>query len=61
MTETLNLICFNCKHWKKYDRGCTAFPDGIPDEVLIENEHDKPLPNQENEIVFELIDKSNYE
>jgi hypothetical protein len=55
------LYCQMCKHYY-WNGTCAAFPDGIPREVLKgELEHDKPLPNQENEIVFEKIDKSNYE
>lgn len=53
MTQTINLICFNCKHYT-ITEGCAAFPDGIPDEILVENAHDKPLPNQGNDLVFTL-------
>ena len=53
MTETINLICFKCKHFREIKRGCDAFPDGIPDKILTSNEHSKPLKVQENQIVFE--------
>lgn len=53
MTQTLNLICFKCKHFRPIRGGCDAFPGGIPDKILQENEHDKPLPEQKNKIVFE--------
>lgn len=53
MTQTIDLICFNCKHYTLV--GCVAFPDGIPDEILLENKHDKPLPEQDNELVYEPI------
>ena len=37
---------------------CKAFPEGIPDEIAYrDNMHLKPLPNQENDIVFEPIRK----
>ena len=49
--ETIDLICFKCKHWGSF--GCKAFPEGIPNEILMENEHSKPLPGQGNDIVFE--------
>lgn len=52
MTQTIDLICFNCKHWVAVE-GCKAFPDGIPDEILQTNKHDKPLPDQKNNLVFE--------
>lgn len=43
----------NCKHFKYSEFNCIAFPDGIPDEILTgENDHSKPLPDQNNKIVF---------
>jgi hypothetical protein len=54
MTETIKLICFNCIHFNgPGGTGCKAFPDGIPDQILETNKHDKPLKEQENKIVFE--------
>lgn len=53
MTETIDLICYKCKHFRPLSGGCDAFPDGIPDEILQTNEHAKPLPEQKNNIVFE--------
>ncbi|MDZ4709352.1 MAG: hypothetical protein SH818_13220 [Saprospiraceae bacterium] len=53
MTDTINLICWTCKHLDDINGGCKAFPDGIPDEVLVSNEHSKRLPDQLNDIVFE--------
>jgi len=32
--------------------GCDAFPDGIPDEILENNKHSKPIKSQNNKIVF---------
>jgi len=57
MTDTINLICNNCKHFRPLEGGCDAFPDEIPDEILQSNEHFKPLKDQENKIVFEPIEK----
>lgn len=52
--EAIELICFNCKHFQIVEGGCKAFPDGIPDEITSGlNQHSKPLPEQENNIVFE--------
>lgn len=49
------LICFKCKNYKEFDNGCKAFKE-IPDEILSgENNHEKPLPNQTNNIIFEKI------
>lgn len=53
MTTAIDLICFNCKHFNPFGSGCEAFPDGIPDQILITNKHSKPIPNQGNDIVFE--------
>jgi hypothetical protein len=51
-------ICFNCKHF--IDNGkytCDAFPDSIPNEILIgDNDHKTPLPKQKNKITFENAD-----
>ena len=52
MTPSQYLVCFNCKNLTL--NGCTAFPEGIPNEILSgENDHTKPLPEQGNDIVFE--------
>ena len=52
--EAEKLICSSCKHFDRAEGGCTAFPDGIPDEITSgENDHTKPLPDQGNDIVFE--------
>lgn len=55
MTTTIDLICMNCKHKFEFQLGCAAFPDdfGIPDEILQTNQHSIPLPEQDNDIVFE--------
>ncbi|MDE0561808.1 hypothetical protein OU792_17560 [Algoriphagus sp. NF] len=53
--EAVDLVCFKCKHFRRFEGGCDAFPDGIPDEIISgENKHKEPLPDQENDIVFEL-------
>jgi len=54
MSEATNLICFSCKHFHRYGVGCDAFPEGIPDEIVAgRNKHAKPLPEQDNNIVYE--------
>ena len=36
---------------------CEAFPEGIPNVIAYgENDHTKPLPDQENDIVYEPIE-----
>jgi hypothetical protein len=52
MTTTIDLICHRCKHWAPIT-GCVAFPDGIPDEILVTNKHNKPLPKQTDDLIFE--------
>jgi hypothetical protein len=37
---------------------CDAFKDGIPADIFVGNiDHNKPLPGQGNDIVFEEIKK----
>lgn len=48
-----DLICEKCKHFKPITGGCNAFKDNIPNEIIKNNIHDKPLPDQKNDIVFE--------
>ena len=56
--KAVDLICFKCKHFREFQGGCNAFPEGIPDEITSgENEHSKPLEGQGNDIVFEPIDE----
>jgi hypothetical protein len=57
MTSTIDLICFKCKHWLELKGGCNAFPDGIPDLILLNNKHSKPIENQMNNLVFEVKNK----
>lgn len=46
-------VCINCKNYLN-DLTCKAFPNGIPNEILnTSNDHSKPLPDQQNDIVFE--------
>ena len=52
--EATDLICFRCRHFNRVGGGCAAFPDGIPDEITDgEHPHNRPLPGQGNDIVFE--------
>ena len=45
--------CMLCKHYRR-GTTCAAFPDGIPEDVWSAYvRHDKPLPGQGNDIVFE--------
>lgn len=55
--QPVDVICFRCKHFREVDGGCSAFPTNIPESILSgENEHSKPLKDQENDIVFEPIE-----
>lgn len=52
-----NLRCFLCKNYFS-DLKCQAFPIQIPEVILLDgNDHSEPLPEQDNDIVFEPIDK----
>lgn len=48
---TENHICMRCVHLDI--DGCSAFPNGIPDEILISGKHFKPVPGQINNLVFQ--------
>jgi hypothetical protein len=49
-------LCNLCKHYLG-SLTCTAFPAGIPEEILNgENNHSEPLPEQLNKVVFEEKD-----
>ena len=51
----LDPICNYCKNYTK-NLKCEAFPEGIPDVILVgDNDHNKPLSDQKNEIIFEGI------
>ena len=54
----VKVACNNCKHFDFNDLdsfSCKAFKS-IPDEILRgKNMHTKPLPGQENNIVFEAV------
>lgn len=46
--------CMKCKHLNQVELNCKAFKNGIPLEILSgKNLHKKPLPEQDNDIVFE--------
>lgn len=50
-------ICFKCKNFDINKNTCKAFKKEIPEEILFgDNDHSKPLPEQENDLVFEPIE-----
>lgn len=54
-------ICMDCIHYNRINTEgliCSAFPEGIPGEIIFEeNNHGDPLPDQDNEIVFEQVEE----
>ncbi|MEN8879068.1 MAG: hypothetical protein ABF311_02770 [Polaribacter sp.] len=48
-----HFICFKCKHLRPLSVGCAAFPEDIPFGMGVLFQHDKPLPGQKNDIIFE--------
>lgn len=55
--QVTELICINCKHFLELEGGCKAFPNDIPQIIIETNKHDKPLAEQNNNIIFEPIGK----
>ncbi|AFZ09817.1 MULTISPECIES: hypothetical protein [Oscillatoriales] len=54
--------CRACRHWfhDVYINEmptCRAFPEGIPLIIFVGEEHTKPLPDQDNTIVYEPAEK----
>ena len=54
--------CRACSHWFQdvyiYEMPtCRAFPEGIPLIIIVGKEHTKPLPDQDNTIVYEPAEK----
>lgn len=53
----LSFTCLYCIHYD-FDNNCKAFKKEIPlDIVEGKNPHTEPLPEQENNIVFEPINE----
>jgi len=55
--EILNLYasqCAYCKHFHADDYYCSAYPDGIPDELLRGTQkHNSPIKGQVGDTVYE--------
>jgi hypothetical protein len=52
MTTYYCILCINYIGGAK----CLAFPKGIPENILSgKNDHSQPLPDQDNDIVFEPL------
>ena len=67
MTSYSMPMCYTCKHHDKENEEadvCLAFPDGIPNEILLSYfDHTQPYPDadnpQDNGIRFEPIQDTN--
>lgn len=48
--------CGSCKHNQADDYYCSAYPDGIPDELLLRKvQHDQVRKDQTGNTVFEKV------
>jgi hypothetical protein len=57
MSQEHQIGCMACKH-NNFDGGCAAFPDEIPFYFASgQGHHVKRMPDQDNDIVFEWIDR----
>lgn len=49
--------CHGCRHYVKGTLACVAFPDGIPDVILVgDHDHRDPYPTDSG-ITFEALPK----
>ena len=49
--------CGTCKHFRRDDFYCLAYPDGIPDELLLGEElHNEVRKDQTGDTIFEEDD-----
>lgn len=55
--QVTQLICMECVHFREFNGGCDAFPNGIPQSIIESNTHDTPVEGQKNNIVFEKIEE----
>lgn len=52
------LLCSKCKHYWGINK-CDAFPEEIPEMIFTgDNDHARPLPDQDNNIIFESLNES---
>ena len=53
--------CLDCKHydWLTTTFTCDAFPQGIPDDIIMGRPHLAPIKGQGNGIVYEKLEKRN--
>jgi hypothetical protein len=56
MNEQHKIGCLSCKY-NNFDGGCEAFPDGIPFRFAAGQHHAHPTLDQNNDIVYEWIDR----
>lgn len=53
MTTPKKYICQTCRHKYPFDIGCPAFPDGIPNDILINAKHRRIHPKQKGKWTYE--------
>jgi hypothetical protein len=56
----IGFICENCKYFYDHEPRvpCPAFPKGIPDEIIGENDHSKVIPGQVGDYIFTPMKKN---
>jgi hypothetical protein len=53
--KPIYIVCDFCKHLIEKKKTCRAFPEGIPEEILMgKNKHSSPLADQGNDFIFDM-------
>jgi len=46
-------VCSFCRHYRRIESNCPAFPKGIPNSLIAGGTHDKKIEGQKTDIVWE--------
>jgi len=61
MTSIVPIQCLACTRLRKKEGACTAFPDGIPKEILAGADHRKPFPGDHGKQFLQRNDEKGHQ